>query len=81
MTNFILPPQEDSNNPVIQQKVKAWALKKMAEQFKNSKKILNEDHWPPFVAYKKSEKSEKRSRINKKNATKKKYHHGMGSGG
>jgi hypothetical protein len=32
---FSLAPEEDPNNPVIQRKVKAWALKKMAEQFKN----------------------------------------------
>ena len=35
MINFSLPPEEDPNNPVIQRKVKKWALKKMAEQFKN----------------------------------------------
>ena len=42
MTNFSLPPKEDPNNPVIERKVKAWALKKMAKQFKNWKKRLNE---------------------------------------
>ena len=35
MTNFSLPPEEDPNNPVIERKVKALALKKMAELFKN----------------------------------------------
>jgi hypothetical protein len=35
MINFSLPAEEDPNNPVIQRKVKKWALKKMAEQFKN----------------------------------------------
>ena len=80
MINFSLPPEEDPNNPVIQRKVKKWALKKMAEQFKNWKKRLNEqfvekdetleftgqyakikDHWPAFVAYKKSEKAKNMS--------------------
>jgi hypothetical protein len=32
MTNFILPPEEDPTTPpVIEPKVKAYALKKMAE--------------------------------------------------
>jgi hypothetical protein len=39
------------------------------------------DHWPAFVAYKKSEKAKKRSVTNKLNAAKKKYHHVTGSGG
>ena len=39
------------------------------------------DHWPAFVAYKKSEKGKKRSPTNKQNAAKKKYHHHTGSGG
>ena len=39
------------------------------------------DHWPAFVAYKKSEKAKQRSQINKKNVAKKKYHHVTGSGG
>ena len=39
------------------------------------------DHWPAFVAYKKSEKGMKRSPTNKKNAAKKKYHHHTGTGG
>ena len=73
---------------------------KMAEQFKNWKKRLNEqfvekdetpeftgqyakikDHWPAFVAYKKSEKAKNRLRTNKQNASNKKYHHVTGSGG
>jgi transcription elongation factor GreA-like protein len=41
MTNFSLPPEEDPNKLVILQKVKAFALKKMAELFKNWKKLLN----------------------------------------
>ena len=94
MTNFSLPPEADPN------KVKAFALKKMAELFKNWKKDLNKkfvekdktpeftgpyekikDHWPTFVAYKKSDKSKQRSATNKLNAAKKKYHHVTGSGG
>ena len=35
MTNFSLPPEEDPNNPVIEPKVKAFALKKMADLFRN----------------------------------------------
>jgi hypothetical protein len=42
MTNFILPPEEDPTTPpVIEPKVKAYALKKMVELFKNWKKVLN----------------------------------------
>ena len=43
MTNFTLPPKVDAENPVIARKVKAWALKKMAQQFCNYKKILHKD--------------------------------------
>jgi hypothetical protein len=42
MTNFSLPPEVDPNSNVVERKVKAWALKKMAEQFKNWKKRLHE---------------------------------------
>ena len=41
MTNFSLTPEEDLNNPVIEPKVKAFALKKMADLFRNWKKELN----------------------------------------
>ena len=42
LKNFILPPEEDPTTPpVIEPKVKAYALKKMAELFKNWKKNLN----------------------------------------
>ena len=40
MTNFSLPPEVDPNSNVVERKVKAWALKKMAEQSKNWKKRL-----------------------------------------
>ena len=39
------------------------------------------DHWPAFVAHKTSEKSKTMSETNKKNSTKKRLHHRMGSGG
>ena len=39
------------------------------------------DHWPAFVAYKKSEKAKQRSLTNKQNAAKKTLHHRTGSGG
>ena len=39
------------------------------------------DHWPAFVAYKKSEKAKNRSLTNKKNTARKEYHHVTGSGG
>ena len=39
------------------------------------------DHWPAFVAYKKSDKAKNMSLTNKQNAAKKKYHHVTGSGG
>ena len=35
MNFFSLPPEEDPNNPVIERKVKAFALKKMADLFRN----------------------------------------------
>ena len=41
LRNFSLPPEEDPNNLVIQRKVKAFALKKMADLFRNWKKELN----------------------------------------
>jgi hypothetical protein len=44
MINFTLPPEVDPNNKVIEPKVKAWALKKMATQFYNSKKRLHQDY-------------------------------------
>ena len=54
MTNFSLPPEEDLNKPVILPKVKAFALNKMAELFKNWKKDLNKkfvekDETPEFI--------------------------------
>ena len=39
--NFTLPPEEDPNKPVIEPKVKACALKKMADLFRWWKKELN----------------------------------------
>ena len=41
MANFTLPPEVDPNNKVIERKVKAWTLSKMAQQFCNGKKRLN----------------------------------------
>ena len=41
MKNFSLPPEENPNNLVIERKVKAFALKKMADLFRNWKKELN----------------------------------------
>ena len=54
MTNFSLPLEEDPNNPVIERKVKAFALKKMAELFKNrkkelTKKFIEKDETPQFI--------------------------------
>ena len=54
MTNFSLPREEDPNNPVIERKVKAFALKKMAELFRNWKKELNtkfveKEETPEFI--------------------------------
>src|SRR3989337_4523156 len=39
--NFTLPPEENPNTPVIEPKVKACALNKMADLFKRWKKELN----------------------------------------
>ena len=41
MTNFSLRPHKEPNNPVIERKVKAFNLKKMAQLFMNRKKELN----------------------------------------
>ena len=41
MTNFSLPLEEDLNNPVIEPKVKKFAIKKMADLFRNWNKVLN----------------------------------------
>ena len=94
MVNFTLPPEVDAR------KVKEWALKKMAQQFNNWKKRMNNDYiqkgktpefigvneklkaqWEEFVEYKNSQEFKNRSEKNKENASKKKYHHNMGSGG
>ena len=39
------------------------------------------DHWDAFVQFKESEEAKERSRINKINAVKKKWHHTLGPGG
>ena len=44
MTNFTLPPEVGPEDKAIEKKVKAWALKKMAIQFKDFKKRLNLDY-------------------------------------
>jgi len=54
MINFTLPEEVDPDNRVIEKKVKVWALKKMAEQFKNHKKRLHlkyvlKDKTPEFT--------------------------------
>ena len=67
---------------------KNWK-KRLNEQFVEKDKtpeftgqyLKIKDHWPTFVAYKKSEKAKQRSHINKQNATKKQYHDVTGSGG
>ena len=78
-------------------KVKHWAMKKMAEQFNNWRNRLYRDwvekkkapdftgtlerqraHWKAFLQYKDSELSQQRSKTNKLNAAKKKYHHKLG---
>ena len=44
MAYFTLPPEEDPLDKKIERKVKAWALKKMADQFKNHKKRLYHEY-------------------------------------
>ena len=44
LTNFTLPPEVDLDDKVIERKVKAWNLKKMATQFSNYKKRLHKDY-------------------------------------
>ena len=54
MKIFSLPPEENPNNPVIEPKVKAFSLKKMAELFRRWKNELkstfvNNDKTPEFI--------------------------------
>ena len=44
MTHFTLPQEEDEEQKIIEPKVKAWGLKKMAAQFCNFKKRLYKDY-------------------------------------
>ena len=93
----IVPPEEDANEKAKMEKaVRDFALKKMAELFKNHKKRLRgfikikktpdsekvKDHWGEFVKYStESEEFKKRSATNKANAALKKYHQILGPGG
>jgi len=101
ISHFTLPEFEtDEDTAAMRLKVKEWALKKMAEQFRGWKKRLwlryqkdktapkfegylekQERHWDAFVQYKTSEEAKARSEKNKKNASKKVYHHNLGTGG
>ena len=40
-SNFTLPPEDDPEKPVIEPLIKCFALKKMADIFRNWKKDLN----------------------------------------
>jgi hypothetical protein len=109
MTHFTLPEYEDdADTAALRSKVKAWALKKMGELFRQWKKRLWQDykkkkeesedgqvpapafegylakqahHWEEFLQYKESEEAKEKSKKNKTNADKKKYHHTLGPGG
>ena len=101
MAHFTLPEYEDdADTAALREKVMEWALKKMAELFRQWKKTLwlkyektktapkfegylekQARHWDAFVQYKTSEEAKARSEKNKKNASKKVYHHNLGTGG
>ena len=57
-----------------------YVTKKTTPDFTGALEKLREQ-WPEFGAYKESSIAEERSKINKKNAKKKKYHHQIGTCG
>ena len=59
---------------------KDFVLQKKTPEFTGAYEKLR-DQWEEFAKYKKSDEAKKRSATNKKNASKKEYHHSMGSGG
>ena len=101
MAHFTLPEyDDDADTAACRDKVKDWALKKMAELFRQWKKTLRlkyhknktapkfegylakqKPYWDAFVEYKDSQDAKDKSTKAKKNATKKKYHHHLGTGG
>ena len=98
IAHFTLPVLDsEARTKAMTDKVKHFALKKMAEQFNKYKNrlyreyVLNnkapdfigtlerqQAHWDSFLEYKNSELAKQRSKKNKDNAAKKKYHHKMG---
>src|SRR4051812_16117031 len=93
------PTEEEMNRrkKALEEKVKEWALHKMADLFRVWKKRLNvefvrkdktpdfehgyekiKDYWPEFVKYKKLEDALQKSATNRKNASKKTFHHKLG---
>ena len=57
-----------------------WQSKMKAPDFTGTLE-RQRPHWKAFLEYKGSEKAKERSKKNKENAAKKKYHHKMGAGG
>ena len=57
-----------------------WQSKQKAPDFTGTLE-RQRPHWKAFQEYKGSEKAKERSKKNKENAAKKKYHHTMGAGG
>jgi hypothetical protein len=57
-----------------------WQSKQKAPDFTGTLE-RQRPHWKAFLEYKESEIAKERSKKNKENAAKKKYHHNMGAGG
>ena len=98
MSHFNIVPEEggDAEKAKMEQALREFGKKKMAELFKHHKKRLRrlikvkktpdsekvKNHWDEFVKYStESEEFKKRSATNKANAALKKYHQVTGPGG
>jgi hypothetical protein len=98
MSHFNIVPEEggDAEKAKMEQALREFGKKKMAELFKSHKKRLRrliklkktpdsekvKNHWDEFVKYStESEEFKRRSEINKANAALKLYHQILGPGG